>query len=318
MIVSVSRRTDIPAFYAEWFMNRIRDGYALVRNPFFPGNFTRVDLHPDAVDAIVFVTRNPAPLMTHLDELEGRGYRFCFQMTITGYPSLLEPHVIAVDDAIRFFKDLSHRMGPEKIIWRFDPILLSSLTPEDHIAANFSAIARELQGSTDRVIISFTDFYKKAIVNFRRITASTNVSFSDLHQYPDRLFELAGRISEISRRHHMQIFSCAEKYDFSSVGIKKGKCVDAEYLSRIAGAAVRGTKAKNQRKDCCCDESRDIGQYDTCLHGCVYCYATKNYGTALKNRKLHNPLSPLLIGEYPVDEEEGVKGGQLCLFGTSL
>ena len=295
MIISASRRTDIPAFYSEWFMNRVRQGYALVRNPLYPEKTTSVDLSLSAVDAIVFMTRNLGPLIPHLEELEQRGYRFCFQMTITGYPRLLEPQVPEADEAIRLFRELSARIGSSKIIWRFDPIVLSTLTTEAFIYATFKDIAARLQGHTQRVIISFADYYRKVIRNFRRIEEKAGISFTDLHEDPERLYRIAAEIARIAQGHRMEIFSCAEKHDLSSVGVQKGKCIDADYLSRIFGVAIRSSKAKNQRKECGCDHSQDIGQYDTCLHGCTYCYATKNLRAALENRSLHDHQNPCLI-----------------------
>jgi DNA repair photolyase len=314
MIISASRRTDIPAFYSEWLMNRIRQEYALVRNPLYPKKATSVDLSPGAVDAIVFMTRNPGPLLPHLDELEQRGYRFCFQMTITEYPRLLEPQVLATEEAIRLFQNLSERVGPEKVIWRFDPIVLSTLTTEEFIFKTFKEIAGRLQSCTQRVIISFADYYKKVIRNFRKIEETAGIFFIDLHEDPERLYRIAGGIAEIARDHQMEIFSCAEKQDLSSVGIQKGKCIDADHLSRIFGVTIHSFKAKNQRKDCGCDHSQDIGQYDTCLHGCAYCYATKNLPAALKNRSVHDPQSPCLIGDCRDLEKPAAFNNQHSLF----
>ncbi len=297
MIISASRRTDIPAFYSEWFMNRIRQGYALVRNPFYPEKASRVDLSAGAVDAIVFVTRNPGPLFPHFNELEGRGYRFCFQITITGYPRLLEPQVIGKEEAIRLFLKLSDRIGPDKVIWRFDPIVLSTSTTEEFILGTFEEIAGRLRDRTQRVIISFADYYSKVIRKFRELEKTTGVSFFDLHEEPERLSRIAAGVAGIARMNQMEIFSCAEKDDLAPVGIKKGKCIDAESLSRIFGIRIASPKAKNQRKHCGCDQSQDVGQYDSCLHGCTYCYATKNFPAALKNRSQHDPQSPCLIGD---------------------
>ena len=302
MIISVSRRTDIPAFYSDWFMNRVREGYAIVRNPIYPGKVMHADLSPGTVDAFVFLTRNPGPFLNHIEELENRGYRFCFQMTITGYPKLLEPNVISLNEAVRLFHELSNRIGPEKIIWRFDPVVLSTLTTEDYIFETFAQIASRLKGATGRVIISFADYYPKVKINFRQIEEQTGVSFFDLHNDPDRLFRIAARLADIAENEHMEIFACAEKMDLSSAGIRKGKCIDDVYLSRILGIPIRAPKARNQRADCGCVHSLDIGQYDTCLHDCAYCYATRNLKTARRNGKKHNPQSPCLT---EITEKEG-------------
>jgi hypothetical protein len=296
MIVSVSRRTDIPAFYSEWFMNRVRAGFALVPNPFFPEKASRVDLCPEAVDALVFITRNPGPLLPHLDELESRGCRFCFQITITGYPRILEPRVIAADEAVRLFRKLSDRIGPAKMTWRFDPIVLSTPTSEDFIVESFRALAGNLRGATGRVIVSFVDYYKKVSTAFRKLEREAGISFFDARRDPETLYRVAARIAAAAHDHAMEIFSCAERHDFASVGIQRGKCIDAEYLGRIFGRTIRAPKAGNQRKDCGCDDSRDIGAYGTCLHGCIYCYAGGSRRPAAGAAPRYDPQNPCLTG----------------------
>jgi len=306
MIISVSRRTDIPAFYAQWFMNRIRQGYALVRNPFYPEQISRVTLTPEAVDALVFITRNPGPFLPYLDELEGRGYRYCFQCTLTGYPAVLEPHVPTCREAIRLLQRLSERIGPEKLTWRFDPIVISSISQEEAIITRFEAIAAKLEGCSRRVIVSFVDYYRKVQARFRYLTQAEGITFTDLHAEPERLHALAGRIAAIARKRGMEIFACAEKDDLSAEGIARSRCIDDGYLSRVLGISLRVGKAKNQRPDCGCSESQDIGQYDTCLHGCAYCYATKSLPAALRNYSQHDPHSPCLVGHC---REEDSRGG---------
>ena len=217
-------------------MHRIRQGYALVRNPFNPAQMTRVDLAPEEVDALFFVTRNPKPLFAYLDELEQMGYRFCFQYTITGYPKFLEPNVETLEAAVRLFRQLSDRIGPDRIIWRFDPIVLSTGTPEAFILGIFEEIAARLKDHTKRVIISFADYYKKVISNFQKIKQKTGISFFDLHGDPQRLYRIAGKIAEIARDRRLEIFSCAEKHDLTSVGIRQGKCIDDEILRRCSGS----------------------------------------------------------------------------------
>ncbi len=314
MIVSVSRRTDIPAFYSDWFMDRIRAGFALVQNPFNPEQVSRVDLSPEAVDALVFLTRNPGPLLSHLDELEQRGYRFCFQITVTGYPGVLEPFVKPQDETVRLFRALSNRIGPDRVIWRFDPIVLSTLTPEDYVIGKFGEIAGLLRNRTRRVIISFADYYVKVKRNFRRIEEKTGNRFFDFHQDTEGLFRIASALSELAGKNGMAIFSCAEKQELSPAGIAKGKCIDAGYLSRIFGIDIPSARARNQRRECGCDDSRDIGRYDTCLHGCAYCYATRDVQSALRNRSRHDPQSPCLIGNGRAADVAPPKSGQLALF----
>lgn len=292
MIISASRRTDIPAFYSEWFMNRIREGYALVRNP-FNGKESRVDLSPSAVDAIVFWTRNPKPLLSHLEELDTRGFVYYFLYTITGYPQSLEPSVPPLPQAIETFTELSRRIGSGRVTWRFDPILLTSLTPEDSLIGTFGDIAQQLHGAAKRVIISFCEFYRKVTANLKGLSS---VTCTDISGDEPRIRRIASSLAGISRIHSMEMFSCADARDFTSLGIRRGKCIDNALIQELFGITVHPGKDKGQRRECGCVQSRDIGEYSTCLHGCVYCYATTGREEARRKALLHNPESPFLIG----------------------
>lgn len=289
MIISASRRTDIPALYPRWFMNRIREGYALVQNPFNAGMMLRVDLTPGNVDAIVFWTRNAAPMLAHLDELDDRGLRYYFQYTLTAYPRILEPRLPSPSKAVATFKELSRAVGPDKVVWRFDPIVVSGITPQDWICSNFEALARELQGFTRRVVISFADFYTKVARNLRRTTAATGITFRDAHEEPEMLLRIASRLADAAHRRGMRISACAEGLDLSNIGIEKGKCVSDELISSLFDIDVTARKDRYQRKACGCVESKDIGRYDTCTHGCVYCYADGGGEAAMRNHAAHDP-----------------------------
>ncbi len=171
MIISASRRTDIPAFYTPWLMNRIAAGYCTVPNPFNRNQVTRVSLLPEEVAAIVFWTRNPRPLLARLDELDARGFRYYFQYTILDYPRALEPKTPPVDAAVRTFRALADRLGPARVIWRYDPIVLSLATDADFHRQRFAAIARQLRGSTQRVVVSVMDHYKKIAGRLQALAA---------------------------------------------------------------------------------------------------------------------------------------------------
>ncbi|MCC6345845.1 MAG: DUF1848 domain-containing protein [Nitrospirales bacterium] len=292
MIISASRRTDLPAFYTEWFMNRIREGYALVRNP-FSGKESRVDLSPSAVDAIVFWTRNPKPLLPCLAELDARGFAYYFLYTITGYPRSLEPSAPPLLQAIETFTGLSEKIGPGRVIWRFDPILLSTVTSEEYIADTFGMIARQLKGATKRVVISFCEFYKKVSAN---LEALAPITCFDISRDEPRIRRIASSLAGIARTCPMEISSCADARDLSPLGIRPGKCVDDALIQELFGVTASPAKDKGQRKECGCVQSRDIGEYSTCLHGCVYCYATANREEARRKALRHNPESPFLIG----------------------
>lgn len=318
MIISASRRTDIPAFYREWFMNRVREGFLCTRNPFNAHQVQRVSLSPNDVEAIVFWTRNPKPLMPYLAELKGMGHNCCFLFTITGYPRSLEKKVPRPQDAIEIFINLSKQIGPEKVIWRYDPVLISSLvTLEDHKRI-FGKIASALTGHTNRVIISFADIYKKVKSNLDKFAKVNNVVISDLTKDMESLLELSHYFAKTAEASGMQIQSCAEEIDLDAAGISHGKCIDDEWLNQIFRVRFPHAKDKGQRDECGCIKSTDIGMYNTCLHGCEYCYATYSEASVSKNMLKHDPHSPFLIG--PADNQcpspsHAEEKQQLDLFG---
>ncbi|GAL58640.1 hypothetical protein EV102420_12_01460 [Pseudescherichia vulneris NBRC 102420] len=293
MIISASRRTDIPAFYSEWFMNRIRAGFLLTRNPFNYNQISRVSLLPEDVDAIVFWTRNPTKLLLHIDELMQLGYRFYFQFTITGYPRALDPKTLNPHKALDVFKRLAEKIGKDKVIWRYDPILFSNLLPfKEHIRL-FSKLARELEGHTERVVISFADFYQKTEKNLKTVDS---LIYSDITQNQDLCMLMAEKLAAIAYQHGLSIFSCAENIELAQKGVQHGKCIDEALINSLFGLQLAGSKDQGQREACGCVKSIDIGVYNTCLHGCKYCYATFNSAQANKNFKEHDPQSPFLIG----------------------
>lgn len=293
MIISASRRTDIPAFYSDWFMNRIREGFLLTRNPFNAKQVRTVSLSPSEVEVIVFWTRNPEKIIKFLPELNEKGFLYYFQYTITGFPKVLEKSVPRPQVAIDTFKRLSDLIGAEKVIWRFDPILISSLVDIEEHERLFEKIATSLQGKTKRVVISFADMYAKVNRNLKKVE---NLSARDVLEHKENLHKLSSRLVEISKQCGMKIESCSEDVDLSQVGVSHGKCIDDGLIKEIFGVDISSKKDKGQREACGCIESVDIGQYNSCLHGCTYCYATENKELAIKNFDKHDPLSPFLIG----------------------
>jgi DNA repair photolyase len=270
-------------------MNRIREGYAVVRNPFNALMVSRIDLTPGNVDAIVFWTRNAGPMLPDLNELNERGFRYYFQYTLTAYPRMLEPRLPSPSKAVATFKELSRAVGPDRVVWRFDPIVVSSITPEDWICSNFEELASNLQGFTRSVVISFADFYVKVARNLRRATAATGIAFRDAHEEPEILLRMASRLADAAHGHGMRISSCAEGLDLSGMGIENGKCVSDELISSLFNIDLTAPKDRYQRKACGCVESKDIGRYDTCTHGCVYCYANSGGKAAIGNYAAHDP-----------------------------
>lgn len=293
MIISASRRTDIPAFYSDWFVNRVREGFLLVRNPFNAHQITRVSLNPEDVEMFVFWTRNPSKLMDFLPVMDEKGYRYYFQYTITGYPRAIEKSVPNPLRAVETFTDLSQKIGRDKVVWRYDPILLSNLLPLNEHKRLFSKIAGMLAGKTNRVVISFADFYKKTELNLKLVGG---LICEDITLQQEQLLELSAYMAKIAQTHGMDIKSCAEAVDVAQVGIMHGKCIDDSLIKEVFGLSLEGKKDRGQREECGCIKSIDIGVYNTCLHGCSYCYANFNHNTVIKNQQKHDPSSPFLLG----------------------
>ncbi len=288
MIISASRRTDIPAYYPDWFCNRLREGFVCVRNPMNFHQVGRIALSLDVVDGIVFWTKDPRPLMPRLEEL--RAYPYYFQFTLTPYGKDIEPGLPDKDAALLpAFQALSRMIGPERVIWRYDPILLTArYTPDFHIAA-FHQMAQRLEGYTHKCVISFVDLYRNTQ------TRMSGLGFAPLAE--TEIAELAPRLAEIAGRHRLVLETCAETIDLQRFGIAHGRCIDRRLLEQLAGCRLALERDRNQRPACGCMASIDIGMYDTCRHGCKYCYATHSPKTVARNAKAHDPLSPLLCGQ---------------------
>ena len=286
MIISASRRTDIPAFYADWCMRRIEERYVLVRNPMNPRQVSRVDLSPEAVDGIVFWTKNPAPMLGRLDRL--RDYAYYFQFTLNAYGEDMEPRLPAWTARADTFRALADAVGKERVVWRYDPILLSPTYTVDHHLRSFERLARQLSGYTDKCVISFLDFYPKISDAVRALGI---IPISD-----EQKRRIAGSLSEIAFSCGLVLETCAEAIDLSDIGIGYARCVDDRLLSRISGRPVKAGKDKNQRPACGCAASVDVGAYDTCPHGCRYCYANRSKAMVEANRRGYEAASPLLCG----------------------
>ncbi len=287
MILSVSRRTDIPNYYSEWFFNRIKEGFAYVRNPMSPHQVSKIDLSPEVVDCIVFWTKNPEPMIPRLDELAA--YPYYFQFTLTGYGKDVERNVPHKrEKMIPIFQSLSKKIGMQKVIWRYDPIMFTEkYTPEYHLKA-FEQIATALNGYTQKCVISFVDIYAKNQKNMELLGAY------ELGEAA--LMEFAKRISAIARENGMTIGSCAEHIDLAECGIEHNCCIDKKLIESIIGCELKAGKDKNQRKECGCMESVEIGTYHTCKNGCKYCYANDSEERAIKNWNRYDAESPILCG----------------------
>ncbi len=299
-IISASRRTDIPAFYAEWFIQRIREGYCLVPNPFNRRQVSRVSLRSEDLDVIVFWTRNPRPLFPYLNELDQLGYRYYFQYTLMDNPRWLDPKSPPVDTAIRTFQDLAAQIGPERVIWRYDPIVFTPRSDAGYHQVRFERIAAALKDQTGRVVISIMDAYPKAAGRMRKAAAEGGEIIGLSMPFPGWFTDLIASMVDTASQNGMEIVSCAEHLDLSPCGVRPGKCIDDEYISRTFGLQVNDKKDPFQRKECGCVVSKDIGVYDTCLFGCQYCYATTSFEAAKKHHQDHNPDKGSII---PLDDE---------------
>ena len=293
MILSVSRRTDIPNYYSDWFISRIKEGFLYVRNPMNPHQISRIDLSPDVVDCIVFWTKNPANMIEKLEHL--KDYAYYFQFTLTGYGRDVEPNLPNKrEELIPTFKRLSEKIGKEKVIWRYDPILISERYTMDYHLRAFEEIAGNLADHTEKVVISFIDFYSKTQRNTREL---------DIRQMTnEEIIKLAEKMAQIASRYNLMIETCAEQINLQEVGIGHGSCIDKKLIERILGCKLIVEKDKNQRGECGCVESVEVGAYNTCLNGCKYCYANFNDNRVRDNVKLYDQDSAILCGTINSDD----------------
>ncbi len=300
MIISASRRTDIPAFYSDWFMKRVREGFFYRVNPFNSNQVSGFSLKPEDVDAICFWTKNPALLMKHLDELDRLGLRYYFQFTLNPYSKTLEPNTPSVDERIATFIELASRIGAERVVWRYDPVILSSITPVSWHLEQAERIARQLKGATSRLVFSFYDFYGKGQGRLNNALKGTGIILDDITAptKASELNELAIGFKAIADRYNLCIFSCSEDVDLSPIGIEHGACIDGNLVQELFGGSPSSNKDKNQRQACGCVESVDMGIYNTCHFRCTYCYANFNEGMIEGNCRKHYPDSPALLGSY--------------------
>ena len=302
MIISASRRTDIPALYARWFINRVRAGFCRVPNPFNPRQISDVSLKPSDVDAVVFWTRHPRPLFRWLPLLDQLGYRYYFQYTITGYGAPVEPGAPPLRTAIDTFRELADRLPRGAVIWRYDPILLGEAFPVRAHLERFSHIAHRLQNRTARVVISLAHMYRKTERRLGTIYPRENELVRTPAADP-RAPELLLRLVRVAARHGMTVEACAQERDWSALGIGPTRCVDDRLLLQLFGGQWPAAKDRGQRPHCGCIPSRDIGMVDTCTLGCVYCYATLSQRIARKNRREHDERLPSM-GTIPISSRK--------------
>jgi len=294
MILSASRRTDIPSFYAPWFMHRLRAGFVRVRNPMNASQVSEVPLTPRNVDCIVFWTKDPLPLMAYLDEIDGMGYPYYFQFTVTPYGKDIEGNVRDKAEIFRTLHALSERIGKMRVVPRYDPVLLTDRGPcpytvDFHVRA-FRKFCEAAEGCAEKAVVSFFDDYRKFAANVKT-TGMRAPTENEMHT-------LAEGFAAIALQHGLGLETCAEAADLAKFGIGHAKCIDGDLIERILGGPIAGKGTKDgNRAHCGCMKSVDVGQYDTCVRQCLYCYANAGRRKALENFKNHSPESALLAGE---------------------
>jgi hypothetical protein len=287
MIISASRRTDIPSYYSDWFINRIKERYVYVRNPMNIHQISKINLDKKVVDCIVFWTKNPKPLLDKLQLI--KEYAYYFQFTLNPYDKDIEVGLPCKNEIIETFKRLSDIIGPQRIIWRYDPVLINQKYTISYHIDKFYEFAGKLKGYTEKVTFSFIDFYKKITENIKSIGISEITN--------DKKNLIADNFSRIAKEKNILIDTCAEDIDLSKYNIEHARCIDDRLITKIIGCNFIAEKDKNQRFECGCVGSIDIGEYNSCSNGCVYCYANYSKSIVANNFKKHNQFSPLLVGE---------------------
>lgn len=278
MIVSASYRTDIPAFFADWFRAALAEGSCAVANP-YGGKPFRVALRGDGVDGYVFWTRNAAPFAAALGDVTELGLPFVVQFTVTGYPRAIDAHTPRAADAIAQINSLADKYGPRAVVWRYDPVLITSLTPADWHHRNFEEISRKLTGSVDECVVSATHIYKKTE---RRLNLAANTHEFAWNDGTDaEKCVLLSELAQIADQNGQKMTVCSQP-DLLGPALDPARCIDTARLSDVAGHDI-SARQKGNREGCLCAESRDIGAYDTCAHGCVYCYAVSDHDRAVEN-----------------------------------
>lgn len=290
MILQTGLRTDIPAFYTPWFLHRLEEGYVLARNPYKPRQVTRYHLSPDVVDCIGFCTKNPTPMLPHLDQLSSFGQHWF--VTITPYGQDIEPHVPPKEQVMADLRRLSERLGPECVTWRYDPILLTeTYTVERHLTA-FEAMCSQLEGATDTCVISFIDLYEKVKRNFPEIRAVP---------HEDRL-HLGRVMATIAADHDIRLKSCCEGDELAAFGVDTSGCMTLSTYEKALGCRLNTPRQSKTSRGCLCHLSADIGAYNTCGHGCRYCYANYDESSVQRAMAQHDPHSPLLLGHVQPED----------------
>ena len=291
MILSMGVRTDIVNYYGDWMLQRFREGYVFTRNPLFPSRVIRYEIAPDKIDAVLFCSKNYAPMLDRLAEIT-KNYRTFFQYTITAYGKDVEPHVPDLATSVQILKELSRLVGREKLAWRYDPVLLTPTYSVERHKETFARLAEEIAPHVSHCTFSFVETYAKLRWNMPELIPITR----------EEKDALAASFAAIAARLHLPLQTCTTRDTFPQYGIAAKGCVTLDLLARANGCAFRDVKHNGLRRGCLCIESRDIGWYDTCPNFCKYCYANKSTQAVRENMRLHDPNYPLLIGHLQEDD----------------
>ncbi|MCW9035227.1 MAG: DUF1848 domain-containing protein [Rhodospirillales bacterium] len=289
MIISASYKTDIPAFYGPWFMNRLEAGFCRMVNP-YGGQVYKIPLDRENVDGFVFWTRNLGPFLDNLSQVHQK-CPFTIQYTITGYPKALDYATIATNTAIFHLKEVKNRFGPHAGVWRYDPVVFTSLTPPAWHLENFTGLAQKLEGVVDEVVLSFAQIYRKTSRNMTVAARAFDFDWSDEGKEVKQ--SLLQEFVAIANQYGIRPTLCAQP-DLLIEGVGETACIDAARLARMSGVPFPA-KRKPHRKECGCWQSKDIGDYDTCPHGCTYCYAVQSRTLAKKRFQAHDPKGEFLF-----------------------
>ena len=289
MILNVSGRTDIVAFYTKWFMNRYKEGFVDVRNPFNQQLVNRISF--SNVDLIMFCTKNPLPIIPYLKEIK---HPIIFHITLTPYNKDIEPNVIDKKEIINGIKEISNIIGKENIYVRYDPVFINDKYSLEYHKKAFEKMCFLLEGYTERIIISFIDEYKNVRKNIK------SLNYRKFNQYDYR--EIGLSFSNAAKKHNMTVQTCFEENNLVNYGFIKGDCLSHELAFKMTGKTDFKTWKARGKGNCKCVEMVDIGVYNTCSHFCKYCYANYDEKKVLENKKKHNPNLSLLIGELKDDD----------------
>ncbi|WP_083914890.1 DUF1848 domain-containing protein [Alkalispirochaeta alkalica] len=284
MIISASRRTDIPAFFGEWFLNRLKAQEVLVRNPMNSNQITRISLNHENIEAIVFWTKDPTNFLKYIETIQGMGFKFYFQFTLTTYDNLIELNVKSKSGIIDTFIELSKLVGKNRVIWRYDPIFINDKYSIEYHQKWFEYLCERISPYTRKCVISFVDEYSFLKNKFKE---------NDIKEMDEvKMRDIAEKLYSIALKFNLILSTCSEKIDLSNIGISHNKCIDELVINEISNNNLTYKKDPIQREECGCMTSRDIGAYSTCGHNCLYCYASRKGNSSLFG--LYDPNSPLL------------------------